>query len=161
MIQKVQFRGVFTIADLPDHVDLDIVSRCFDAGLQMEDLPWRLPNLQRIENVVMDSYRLKAVEAVYHQIDRLVITTQTTQPSSAETEYTGTKYTTVATDIYYRSGISNPYRIGFQVRDPAANGSWGSFVLIDSNGVMINRALANTSKTAGAAKIVDFQGTVS
>lgn len=161
MIQPIQFQGVFTIADLPDHVDMNIVKMCMEAGYNLEDLPYRLPNLQKVYNVVMDTYRLEAVEAVYHQIDKLVITTQTSQPSSSETSYSGTKYTTIATDIYYRSGITNPYRIGFQIRDAAANGSWGSFVLIDQNGVMINRALANTSKAAGAAKIVDFQGTVS
>jgi hypothetical protein len=54
----------------------------------------------------------------------------------------------------------DPYQVGWNILSDDANGTWGSFVLVDAGGRMINRALAGISKTSGVGKIVYFTGTV-
>lgn len=158
MQQELIYKGTFTTADLPADADERMVGRLLRDGHSLEDLG--LPNTQIVHNVIMDTFKLAAVTAVYGQIDKLRITNQTTTPASSETSSSGTIYTTVAPDEYYRSAVANPYRVGWQIRDSAANGTWGSLILLDAVGNMINRALAGVTKTAGVIKIVDFQGSV-
>lgn len=158
MNQTLQYQGIFTAADLPADADERMIRRLLRDGVPLSELG--LPNTQEIRNIIMDAYKLAAVTAVYGQIDRLAITSQTSTPSSSETSYSGALYTTAVADEYYRSGLTNPYRVGWQIRDASANGTWGSMILITSTGSMINRALAGVTKTAGVVKIVDFQGSV-
>lgn len=121
MNQTLQYQGIFTAADLPADADERMIRRLLRDGVPLSDLG--LPNTQEIRNIIMDAYKLAAVTAVYGQIDRLAITSQTSTPSSSETSYSGTLYTTAVADEYYRSGLTNPYRVGWQIRDASANGT--------------------------------------
>lgn len=119
-----------------------------------------LCNYQKCPNIIMATQKLRMANAVYPNIDRLVITSQTSSPSDTETSYSGEIYTSVASDEFYRSGNANPYQVGFNILNDAANGNWGSFILITSTGEMINRALSGVTKSAGTSKLVMFTGSV-
>ena len=119
-----------------------------------------LKNYQRRPNILMATQKLAMANAVYPNIDHLVITSQTTTPQDNETSYSGTIYTTGASEEFTRSGNVNPYTVGWNILSDSANGTWGSFVLATQAGAMINRALAGISKTSGTAKLIVFTGTV-
>jgi hypothetical protein len=112
-------------------------------------------------NLLMASQKLLMAQAVFPNVDHLVITNQTTDPVDTETATGGTTiYSTVSTEEYMRSGNVNPYQVGFNIITDSANGTWGSFCLVTAAGVLINRALAGVTKTAGQGKLVLFTGTV-
>jgi hypothetical protein len=111
-------------------------------------------------NILMTPYLMAGIEATYAKIDRLVITNQTDPPSSSEVGYTGDIYTTIAGDELYRSGIQRPYRVAWTIGSTSANGVWGSYCLIDKDGNLINRAIANTTKQSGKTRVIEFEGTV-
>lgn len=118
-----------------------------------------LVNYQHVNNILMASQKLLMANAVYPRIDRLVISPDTSNPVDTESSYSAI-YTTSLAEEFARSGNSNPYQVAWNITNPAANGTWGSFILIDANGAMINRALAGVTKTAGTAKLVQFTGSV-
>lgn len=111
-------------------------------------------------NLLMASQKLKMAQAVYPNIDRLVITSQTTAPADNETAYTGVIYTSTPADEFSRNDNQNPAIIQWNITAEAANGPWGSFILIDSTGNMINRALAGITKASNTNKIIQFTGRV-
>ena len=119
-----------------------------------------LKNRRLCRNILMASQKLSMANAVYPTIDRLAITNQTGLPADTETSYSGTIYTTNASEEFTRSGNVNPYTVGWNILTDSANGTWGSFVLITQSGAMINRALAGITKFSGTAKLVMFTGSV-
>jgi hypothetical protein len=119
-----------------------------------------LTGYKECPNIIMASQKLLMANAVYPTIDRLVITSQSGVPVDTETSYTDTIYTTNVAEESLRSGSVNPYQVGWNIRSASANGAWGSFVLINSSGGMINRALAGVTKSANSAKLVIFTGRV-
>lgn len=135
----------------------------------MRDWLQREPNFHKIpglgepiivKNLLMASQKLLMANAVYPNIDRLIITNQTGLPSDSETSYSGTIYEADSVDEFTRSGNVNPYTVGWNILSDDANGSWGSFVLVTAAGAMINRALAGVTKTSGTGKLVVFTGSV-
>jgi len=124
----------------------------------------KVPGLELIghdTNIVMASRKLAMATLVYSTIANLVITSQTSQPTDSETEYSGALYTTTEADEFYRSGNTNPCQIAWNITSSAANGPWGSYVCIDGAGAMINRALTGgVSKSSGSNIIVEFNGSV-
>ena len=158
MIETPRYKGIFTVYDNPWYKteELELWVR---HGKRFEDLPG-ISILEQMSNILMASQKLAMANAVFPNIDKLVITNQTSTPVDSETSYSGTIYTSVPSDEFYRSANANPYRMGWNITASGANGTWGSFVLITPNGTMINRALAGVTKDAGTAKIVDFQGSV-
>lgn len=152
MIEAPKYNGVFGVWTYP-------------IGLTEDELKeWRRHDRVILDscatNILMATQKALMAAAVYPNIDRLVITTQTSTPQDNETSYSGTIYTTTASDEFSRSGGGNPYTVAWNITSNTANGSWGSFVLIDSAGNMINRALAGVSKSSGQGKIIQFTGRV-
>lgn len=158
MREHAKHIGVFNVWDNPGYDSDEIKTIIQKYGL--DGLSRKMKAYLPIHNLLMASAKLDMANLVYPSIDKLVITSQTTTPVDSETSYSGTIYTTVAADEYYRSGNGNPYQVGWNIQSNSANGNWGSFVLITSTGTMINRAIANVTKTSGTAKLVLFTGTV-
>lgn len=149
--------GIFDVFDhdnLTNEQLLDIITW---GGLHRSR---HLRGYQRVYNTVMATQKLLASNAVWPNIDKLVITNQTGTPSDSETSYIGTIYTTLTTDEFIRSANVNPYQVGWNITASGANGNWGSFITITSSGTMINRALAGVAKQAGTGKLVLFTGSV-
>jgi hypothetical protein len=111
-------------------------------------------------NTLMQRFKKEMAEAVFTKIDRLVITSQNTPAQDNEDTYTGALYTTSTADEFSRSVDGNPYSVAWNIPAGSATGAWGSYVLITSGGLMINRALAGISKGANASVIVEFTGSV-
>jgi hypothetical protein len=158
MIEVIRHTGIFHAWDNPGF-DNDELRRMWERG-GMKELCVRLRNYERRKNILMASQKLLMANAVYPNIDRLAITSQTSTPTDAETSYSGTLYTTQAAEEFTRSGNVNPYTVGWNILSDSANGTWGSFILITNSGAMINRALAGVTKASGTAKLVIFTGSV-
>lgn len=150
--------GIFHIWDNPGYTT-DQIREWLARGHALESLQG-LGQPQVVKNILMASQKLAMSNAVYPNIDHLVITSQTGIPSDSETSYSGVLYETDLSEEFTRSGNENPFIVGWNVLDDGANGSWGSFILVDSGGNMINRALAGVTKTSGTGKLVVFTGTV-
>lgn len=159
MNESLRHKGVFHCWDNPGYNNADLREMFAEKGILT--LAKELPGYQRVNNILMASQKLLMANSVYPNIDKLVITNQTSVPSDNESSYSGTIYTTVASEEFTRSGNVNPYTVGWNILTDAANGSWGSFILITQAGAMINRALAGVTKNAGTAKLVIFTGSVS
>jgi len=113
-----------------------------------------------VKNILMATQKTAMANAVYPTIDHLVITSQTNPPSDSETGYTGVLYETDSSIEINRSEEGNPFVVGWKIPVDDANGTWGSFILVNSDGDMINRALAGVTKTSGQEKWVVFTGSV-
>jgi hypothetical protein len=154
----MQFKGVFHVLDNPGYETREL-SQWVEKGNLLTALPGlRLAKI--CPNSIMAYWKREAAEAVFSKIDHLKITNQTALPTDTEETYSGLIYSTKPTEEYFRSGNENPYQVGWNILSDDANGTWGSFVLVDAGGRMINRALAGISKTSGVGKIVYFTGTV-
>lgn len=157
--ETARHTGVFTVFDNTGYTteELRVILR---AGVN----PYGLAYLTRADqrpNILMAAMKQAMARAVYPLIDGLVLTSQTATPVDTETTWAGQIYATVASDEVTRGADGdNPYQVGWNIISDAANGTWGSFVLRTSAGVMINRALAGVTKTSGAAKLVIFNGSV-
>jgi hypothetical protein len=158
MRERAKHIGIFRMWDVPGEVDSRALWYSYHHNIDLAEV---LGDPTIRQNLLMANQKLAMAAAVYPNIDRLVITSQITAPNDSETSYSGALYTTTSVDEFFRSGISNPYRISWKITSSTANGPWGSLILIDASGNMINRALAGTSKLAGVTKIVDFTGRVS
>lgn len=158
IITGLNWLGRFTWLDVSPDL-LPDVKKWLEYGNPLSTFLWGKPTGQA-DNILMDAYLLAAVEATYQKIDRLVITNQTSSPQSNETGYTGALYTTIAGDEFFRSPLQRPYRIAWTIGSTSGNGNWGSYCLIDANGNLINRAIANTSKKGGTSRVIEFEGTV-
>lgn len=158
MIETLQHKGVFHAFDNPGYSNEELREVFRAAGIDgLRDI---LPNYERRFNLLMASQKLIMANSVYPKIDALVITSQTGTPVDTESSYSGVMYTTNLAEEFTRSGNTNPYIVGWNVINDAANGVWGSFILVTSTGAMINRALAGITKVTGTAKLVLFTGTV-
>jgi hypothetical protein len=157
MNETAQFIGTFDCWDNPGY-DADYLRRWMEAGKPLGELPGISGN-GPVFNLLMASQKLLMANAVYPGIDRLVISGDTSLPIDSETSYTAA-YTTGEAEEFYRSGNGNPYQVAWNITSSSANGTWGSFILVDAGGAMINRALAGVTKTAGTAKLVQFTGSV-
>lgn len=155
--EGIKHTGIFHVWDNPLSPE---ETRAVWEAHGLDGLFNRLTGYQRRHNILMAAQKLIMANAVYPRIDKLVITSQTASPNDAETSYTGTIYQTTAADEVLRSGNSNPYQVGWNITASGANGTWGSFVLVDGTGTMINRALAGVTKAANSAKLVIFTGSV-
>lgn len=124
----------------------------------------KLPGFSKLatcHNLLMAPQKLAMANAVYPSIATLVITNQTTSPVDTETAPGGaTIYTTLPADEYLRSADGNPYQVGWNIISDSANGTWGSFCLLNGSGQLINRALAGITKNAGQGRLVLFTGSV-
>lgn len=159
MIESVLWNGVFSVYTNPGY-STEELNELTRAGIPFT----QIDGLELIEtrpNLLMAAQKLAMANQVFPAIDKLVITSQSTPPVDTETSYSGTIYTTVAADEFGRSGNGNPYTVSWNLGPSTANGTWGSFILINSDGAMINRALANIVKATGSRKIVHFEGSVS
>lgn len=157
MDEKPQYIGVFTVFDSTEIPTEELQEWCIDRPLA------EYPGLKMVsahQNILMASQKTLMANAVYPNISKLVITSQTTTPQDNETSYSGLIYQTVAADEFSRSGGGNPYNIAWNITSNSANGVWGSFILVTSGGSMINRALAGVSKSSGQGRIVQFSGSV-
>lgn len=158
IVEIPKHQGVFTVFDHPGY-STEWLKHWTEMGNPIEKING-LKICKVATNLIMASQKLLMAQAVYPNIDRLVITNQTTTPADTETSYSGTIYTTVAGDEFFRSDETNPYQVAWSITTDSANGNWGSFVLITSTGAMINRALAGVTKLSGTGKIVQFTGSV-
>lgn len=159
MIEAVRHIGLFEVYHNAKHSEDTLRSWLAD-GRRLQDLDGLILEAQ-CKNLLMSAQKLLMAQSVYPNIDKLVITSQTAAPSDDETSYSGTIYTTVAADELARSlSTENPYTVQWNLTTESANGVWGSFVLITSGGVMINRALAGITKLSGQSKIITFTGSV-
>ena len=158
MNEIAQYKGTFAAFDNYEY-STEEIREILRRGIPLWTLKG-LVNAQVKKNVLMASQKLAMATAVYSTIDRLVITNQTSIPSDAETSYTGAIYTSLPGDETSRSEANNPYTVSWNIVSDTANGSWGSFVLINSTGAMINRALAGITKISGTAKLIMFTGSV-
>lgn len=151
--------GVFTVFDNTGY-STEELRAILRAGVDPHALAY-LSQAEERKNILMAPMKALMARSVYPLIAKLVLTTQTATPVDTETAWSGTIYQTVASDEVTRdSDDSNPYRVGWNIASDGANGNWGSFVLATEGGAIINRALAGVTKTAGAAKLVIFQGRV-
>jgi hypothetical protein len=156
MTEQPTHQGVFRVYDTVDRT-ITYLRMLMSEGykpLSLATLAAECPNL------LMASQKLLMANAVYPRIDRLIITNQTGTPVDTETTYNGVIYTATSNVEFFRAP-GNPYRVAWAIPANVANGNWGSFVLVDEAGAMINRALAGITKAAGTAKIVEFEGRVS
>lgn len=158
MNELLRHTGIFRIWDNPGW-STELLREWISRGFAPHEIPG-LGEPVVVKNLLMASQKLLMATAVYPTIDRLIITSQTGLPVDSETSYSGTLYETSPGEEITRSGNVNPYTVGWSIQDDAANGSWGSFVLVTSTGAMINRALAGVTKTSGTAKLVMFTGEV-
>lgn len=160
LIEKINWQGIFTVYLNPGYTTQEL-RQWRESGYETVDLPG-IEALGQRKNILMSAQKLLMAQAVFPNIDQLVITSQSSTPADTETTYSGTIYTTVDADEYYRSTGGNPAQIGWNITSESANGTWGSFILITSTGSMINRALAGSvTKNSGSNLVVDFTGTVS
>ena len=158
MNENAQYVGIFSVFT-NKHYTTEALRQWCESGRRIEDLVGvELVDISR--NILMADRKQAMANAVYPNIDRLVITSQTSTPEDTETGYSGTMYTTVTADEFSRSASGNPYTVQWNITTDTANGNWGSFILIDSGGSMINRALAGVTKASGTSKIVQFTGSV-
>lgn len=159
MNDKIRYKGIFRVWDSPYTSEdaTEYLQWYVAKGGRFEDIPGVKPD-EEMTNTVMQAFKLDMINASFGLADRLIITNQTTTPQDNETSYPGVFYTSTVGDLIYKSNNTNPFRMGFNIRSSAANGTWGSFILVTADGRMINRALANTSKKSGVAKIIDFEG---
>lgn len=159
LVESAQWIGLFGTYLNPGY-SRDEVNAALDKGLVLADLPG-VVQIETQKNILMASQKLAMAGQVYPKIERLVITSQTTSPSDTETAYSGTIYTSVDADEYYRTGNTNPYQVVWNIASAAANGAWGSYICIDALGQMINRALTGgVTKSPGSNIIVEFTGSV-
>lgn len=158
MNEALRHIGIFHTWDNPGY-STDELRRWMANGKDFRDLP-DLLNYQQAKNLLMASQKLLMANSVYPNIATLAITSQTSIPSDDETSYTGLIYTAGQAQEFTRSGRVNPYTVGWNINSTMANGNWGSFILLDSNGQMINRALAGVTKTSNTSKLVVFTGSV-
>lgn len=159
MNENATHTGVFHVFDNPGYSTDEL--RALFAELGLDGFMRHLPGYERRQNLLMSAQKLAMANAVYPTIDSLVLTSQTSIPVDSETSYSGTIYTANISQEFTRSGNVNPYILGWNITSESANGPWGSFITLNSNGVMINRALAGVTKKSGATKLVMFTGTVS
>lgn len=158
MNEAIRHIGIFHAWDNPGY-STDELRRWMANGKDFRDLP-DLLNYQQARNLLMASQKLIMANMVYPTIDRLVITSQTGVPSDNETSYSGLIYTAGSTEEFTRTGGVNPYTVGWNINSPSANGTWGSFVLINSDGQMLNRAIAGVTKNSNTSKLIVFTGSV-
>ena len=160
MNSQVDYKGVFDVYENTMNLSSDELRQYMAEGVDIVKIPGTCLVGPK-PNVLMQAQKIKMAQAVYPAIDRLIITNQTSTPSDTETGYTGAIYTSVETDEFYRSGPSqNPYQIAWNINADSANGAWGSFVLVDAFGSMINRALAGITKNSSTSILVQFSGLV-
>lgn len=160
LTENIRWEGIFLVYENPCYTTEEL-KEWRASGREVSELPFIKP-IGRRKNLLMASQKLLMAQAVFPNIDSLVITSQTSSPADTETTYSGTIYTASSTEEYYRSTSSNPAQIGWNITSESANGTWGSFILITSTGAMINRALAGSvTKSSGSNLVVDFTGTVS
>ena len=158
MNETIKHTGIFHVYDHPGY-DTEVLRDWLNQGLSPLLLPG-VDNYQRRPNIIMAAQKLLMANAVYPTITSLAITSQTSTPTDSETEYTGLIYQAGVSQEFTRSGNTNPYTVGWNILSDDANGTWGSFILLNETGAMINRALAGVSKSSGTAKLVIFTGSV-
>jgi hypothetical protein len=157
MREHASHTGTFRIYDNPGY-SLKQLRQWLSEGRPLDALiGFRSPIVKK--NLLMASQKLAMANAVYPAIDRLIITSQTAPPVDSETSYTGVIYEAGASEEAQRTP-GNPYQVMWSIVSSDANGNWGSFVLVDAAGNMINRALAGVTKQANTGKIVTFTGSV-
>lgn len=158
MNESLQHIGIFHTWDNPGYSTAEL-RRWMANGRDFRDLP-DLLNHQQAKNLLMAAQKLVMANAVYPTIASLAITSQTSTPQDNETAYTGLIYRATETEEFTRTGRVNPYTVGWNINSATANGTWGSFILLNSDGQMINRALAGVTKTSNTSKLVVFTGSV-
>lgn len=156
MIELAKHSGHFIVAE-HNIQDESRLKNWLKQGVPLRRIPG-IRSVRIVKNTLMATRKLAMVNAVYPLIDRLVITANTAIPVDTESAYTSF-YTTGALEEFYRAP-GNPYQIAWNISNAAANGNWGSFVLIDAAGAMINRALAGITKASGTTKLILFEGSV-
>lgn len=128
-------------------------------GWQPEEVG--LKTVKLTTNTLMADFKRQMAALVFPKIDRLVITNQTSTPQDNEAVYSGVIYSAGPDEELSRSvGEVNPFSVAWNITSNDANGNWGSFILIDGGGNMINRALAGITKTANQNIVVEFTGSV-
>jgi hypothetical protein len=156
MLDQLEWKGLYRIFDNPGH-ETDYLRFLVQKGHDLSDF---CQQTDEFENTVMSSYKQIMLDSSFGLAENLVITSQTFTPADNETGYTGVKYISTPADIIYKTQGTNPFSMGFNIRNSFANGDWGSLILVTASGQMINRALANTKKETGKAKIIDFRGLI-
>ncbi len=155
MKESLSWTGIF---DCWDHHLTDSQVRDLMTRQGWEKSRW-LENHQPRKNLLMAVHKLAMANLIFPTIDHLVITADQTSPRDTETTYTAF-YETSDSEETFRTGNTNPYQIAWNVSSASANGTWGSFILVDEYGAMINRALALVTKSANTRKLVQFTGRV-
>jgi hypothetical protein len=143
---------------------------CWDHNLtnsQLRDLMTRprweksrwLSNHEPRKNLLMAVHKLAMANLIFPTIDHLVITADTTAPRDTESTYTAF-YETSPSEVTLEALNTNPAQMAWNIQSASANGTWGSFILVNEYGEMINRALALVTKSANTRKLVQFTGRV-
>lgn len=159
-IEKSKSKGVFSVYEVDDECNLEELKSWMQSGHSIESFPGT-QFIRSDRNILMSSLKLAALNTIYGSADHLVITNQTSTPVESETSYSGTIYSTVENDEFFRSLSTNPIRIAWIIGPSSGIGTWGSYILVDSANTMINRALTGgVTKSNGQTLIVEFQGSL-
>ena len=156
------FENIITIGSIPLKSPYrNIVHEQIKAGNAFANIK-QLEIIGKYKNLVFDDIREEACKYIWDQAVKMMITTQTNDPTGSEsTPTTGIVYIATSNQLLNRIA-GNPYYLTWSIfdvddQDRSPDGFWGSVLLLKSDGYRMNRVQVLTTKAPENEYFIEYQ----